>query len=296
MLKTFFVLSMSLAIAYALPVRGQSSANVTFTVTVVDSDLNLKHVPKFPLIVRKAGSTVARITTSADGRAIIGLPPGKYVVESEAPLLFQKRSFAWELSFTVDDSTAANVELSNDNAKVMQALGTPVDREISRGGEMFRTLRDGVVTVQGELEPGTGFIIDASGLVLTNHHVIDGSNEIRVRFDKNTAVRARVLAVASGPDGVELAQVERAVVVARREIGFGAVVEVADVMDGHEIPVERRMRKLRDLGAPVAIVRWSNAAPPDHEHHDHDAEGRQARPTPSGNKQRDERAEAEHGD
>ena len=56
---------------------------------------------------------------------------------------------------------------------------------------MFKTLRDGVVTVQGELEPGTGFIIDASGLILTNQHVIDQSNDIRVRFDKNTAVKAR---------------------------------------------------------------------------------------------------------
>ena len=69
------------------------------------------------------------------------------------------------------------------------------ERDVSRGGAMFKTLRDGVVTVQGELQPGTGFIVDESGLVLTNQHVIDQSNEIRVRFDKNTAVRARVLAV-----------------------------------------------------------------------------------------------------
>ena len=69
------------------------------------------------------------------------------------------------------------------------------ERDVSRGGAMFKTLRDGVVTVQGELAPGTGFIVDESGLVLTNHHVIDQSNEVRVRFDRSTAVRARVLAV-----------------------------------------------------------------------------------------------------
>jgi hypothetical protein len=67
-------------------------------------------------------------------------------------------------------------------------------RRVSEEGELFKTLRDGVVTVEGELGAGTGFIFDEKGLVLTNQHVIARSNDIRVRFDKNTAVRARLLA------------------------------------------------------------------------------------------------------
>jgi len=51
-----------------------------------------------------------------------------------------------------------------------------------------------VVSVEGELGTGTGFIVDEKGLILTNQHVIGKSNEIRVRFDKQTAVRARLLA------------------------------------------------------------------------------------------------------
>lgn len=32
---------------------------------------------------------------------------------------------------------------------------------------------------------GTGFIIDASGLILTNHHVVDGADEIRIQFTED---------------------------------------------------------------------------------------------------------------
>jgi serine protease Do len=40
---------------------------------------------------------------------------------------------------------------------------------------------------------GSGFIIDASGLVVTNNHVIDGADEITVTLADNTALKAKVL-------------------------------------------------------------------------------------------------------
>jgi len=67
-------------------------------------------------------------------------------------------------------------------------------RRVSEFAELFKTLRNGVVTIEGELGSATGFIIDDLGLVVTNQHVISETNEIRVRFDKQTAVKARVLA------------------------------------------------------------------------------------------------------
>ena len=42
-------------------------------------------------------------------------------------------------------------------------------------------------------EPRSGFIIDASGLVVTNNHVIDGADEITVTLQDNTALKAKVL-------------------------------------------------------------------------------------------------------
>jgi S1-C subfamily serine protease len=196
MLKTKFVLLMALTAALTLPVFAQSPENVVIKVTVVDDGLNLKAVPKFSLVIRKAGDTAfIRVSTSVEGRAVLSLSPGNYVVASETPLAFQNRGFSWEQAFSVEHGKVVTIELSSDNAKIAGTAAAQPGRDISRGGEMFKILRDGVVTVQGELGPGTGFIIDESGLVLTNQHVIDQSNEIRVRFDKYTAVKARVLAV-----------------------------------------------------------------------------------------------------
>ena len=40
---------------------------------------------------------------------------------------------------------------------------------------------------------GSGFIIDASGYVVTNHHVIDGANEIHVTLNNGTSMEAKVV-------------------------------------------------------------------------------------------------------
>ncbi len=40
---------------------------------------------------------------------------------------------------------------------------------------------------------GSGFIIDASGLVVTNNHVIDGADEITVTLQDNTSLKAKVV-------------------------------------------------------------------------------------------------------
>ncbi len=202
MLMTKIVFLLIVAAALTSTIFTQQPGNVTVKVTIVDKDLNLKNVPKFALIVRKVNDPAFaehRLSTSADGSATISLEPGSYVVVSAKPLAFEAKSFSWEVNFEVEPAKTAFIELSSDNAKIIS--GSPdlsslaSRRSMSTGGELFKTLRDGVVTIEGELGAGTGFIFDEKGLVLTNQHVIDESNEIRVRFDKNTSVKARLLAV-----------------------------------------------------------------------------------------------------
>ena len=40
---------------------------------------------------------------------------------------------------------------------------------------------------------GSGFIIDPSGLIVTNNHVIEGADEITVTLQDNTSLKAKVL-------------------------------------------------------------------------------------------------------
>jgi S1-C subfamily serine protease len=193
MKRTYSVLLLLLSLSFATHINAQTGDNVTVRVAVVDAKLEVKNVPKFALAVTKkgdAGVAEHRVATDFDGAAKVHLPAGDYVVRSVSPLDFDGKSFAWEHAFTVRDDEVVLVELSNDNAKVAAAG----KRRVSETAEMFPTLRNGVVTIEGELAAGTGFIFDERGLVLTNHHVIEDTNDIRVRFDRKTAVRARLIA------------------------------------------------------------------------------------------------------
>ena len=196
---TQFVCSLAFLLVLSAFASAQT-ANVNFKVTVVDKNLNLKNVPKFPLIVKRtdaAGFVEQRVSTSAEGSANVSLQPGSYIVSSEKPLEFEERSFAWEHNFKVETGKDIVVELSNDNAKIANLTAATAAisprRRITEEAELFKTLRDGVVTVEGELGAGTGFVVDDRGLILTNQHVISKSTEIRVRFDKQTAVKAKLI-------------------------------------------------------------------------------------------------------
>ena len=198
MRRTHFVLLFLLSLVLTTPFYSQSAENVTIRVAVVDGKLDLKNVPKFALAVTKRGDASfgeKAVSTDFNGVASLQLPAGEYVVRSAAPLAFDGKSFVWDHAFTVKSGVPATIELSNDNAKIAAAgAENGRRRSISEAAELFPVLRNGVVTIEGELAVGTGFIFDERGLILTNHHVTEDTNDIRVRFDKKTAVRARLLA------------------------------------------------------------------------------------------------------
>ena len=68
--------------------------------------------------------------------------------------------------------------------------------------EQIQVLRDAVVEVSVGNSRGTGFNIDESGLIVTNHHVVDHTGMITTRFPQGSPYGGRV--VASFPE-VDLA-------------------------------------------------------------------------------------------
>ena len=74
---------------------------------------------------------------------------------------------------------------------------------------------------------GTGFIIDADGFILTNHHVIEGADRIMVRLSDGRQLRAT--AVGSDPDtDVALLKVEAAGTLPRAPLGNSDALRVGE--------------------------------------------------------------------
>ena len=188
-----------------LTVQAQSAPKVSVKVALVDRDLNVKPVPKQVLLVQKLGADAAtpdasapvqELTTAFDGTATLALAPGTYRISAQKPVEFDGKTFQWSAKFQLAEGQDASVELSNDNATVTAAATTATSgrRRVTEEAELFKQLRDGVVTVEGELGHGTGFIVDERGLILTNQHVVSNSKELRVQFDRTHKVRAVLVA------------------------------------------------------------------------------------------------------
>lgn len=64
--------------------------------------------------------------------------------------------------------------------------------------EEIQQYKEAVVTIQDQSSKGTGFNISQDGLVITNHHVIDGMNPITVTFPSGKVLEATLL--VSDPD------------------------------------------------------------------------------------------------
>jgi S1-C subfamily serine protease len=101
-----------------------------------------------------------------------------------------------------------------------------------------------VVVIRSGVASGSGFIVDSSGLVVTNYHVIEGAFEVKVR------VQAR-----DSPEQVEIAEVAVAAVDAQNDLALlrlgGAPEAVA--RDGGYASLALRRRPVL-LGEPVYVL------------------------------------------
>lgn len=212
-------------------------------VVLVDAQLNQKPVPRFALSLQRPGESSPAYTTRTgfDGVAEASVTPGAYQVTSVDPLTFEGKDYRWTQAITI--GSAMSVDLSNDNAVTTSAQqpSRPA-RVIDELATQFGKLKNSVVTVWSETGHGTGFLVDENGLVLTNEHVVGGSDLLSVQFDQKRKVRATVLA----------SNAERDVAVLRISPGVfdGAVIApIAKSVNGEPVVVEGE--RVFTIGSPL---------------------------------------------
>ena len=179
---------------------GQAVGVLHIKVTLIDAGRTSVPVPRHALLISDNPSTTIprRVVTTQDGTADVRLRPGNYTVESDEPVTFDGKSYQWTQTLDVPAGRDVTLELNARNAEV----GAPVAPSASPGfaptNDTYPSLilsqwKDSVVSVWTPRSRASGFLVDASGLVVTNERVIGTARAVEVQLTPSVKVAARVL-------------------------------------------------------------------------------------------------------
>ncbi len=246
MKKALFAAIVFLLFGVSLRSQIAEKSKVKVRVILVDKDLNQKPVPHLTLLFSaESGNpeSPGEVKTDFGGNAEFQASPGKYKLTTPQGVDFTGRHYAWEVEINVRGETLS-VDLSNDNARAADPASAQPAPKADDLTQMFQKYQKSVVTVWSEIGSGTGFIVDSSGLVMTNQHVIGPSELVSVQFDSKRKVAARVLAFDA----------DRDVAVLYADLSAfpeAMAVPFASARGGHELAVEGE--KVFTIGSPLGL-------------------------------------------
>jgi serine protease Do len=124
------------------------------------------------------------------------------IVQSAPPVPVQTLP---DFSTIVEANKAAVVNITS-TMKAQAAVANPLEGlEGSPFGEFFRRFQ---APPQGPAQGmGSGFIIESDGVIMTNAHVVDGADEVRVRLSDRREFKGKVLGV-DRPSDIAVVKIE----------------------------------------------------------------------------------------
>jgi S1-C subfamily serine protease len=226
-----FIASIATAVCLLIPridIAAQQLAVLRIKVTVLDAERHPRPVPRHALLISENPTAAAprRVVTAVDGTAELRLRPGNYTVESDRPLIFQGQAYEWAQTLDVPGGGDTLLELTADNAQI-EAASAALLAEVSSGARdgtdpsaLLIDWQNSVVAIWSPTKQGSGFLIDARGLIATNQRLVGRATSVEVQLSPTEKVAARVLAVDAGKD-VAILWIDPAVMASARPMKLG---------------------------------------------------------------------------
>jgi S1-C subfamily serine protease len=139
-----------------------------------------------------------RVVTTLDGSADVRLRPGNYTVESDEPVAFEGKAYRWLQTVDVAAGRESTLELTLANAlaEAIEPGATAKGADAPPATDTSLLLRqwlDSVVELWTPTAHASGFLIDASGLILTNQKVVGDAASVEVQLSRSVKVAGNVL-------------------------------------------------------------------------------------------------------
>src|SRR5687768_10040929 len=187
----------TLIIVVAGAPSGQAQSVLRIRVVLADAEGKPMPVPRHALLLSDNPPSAAPrlLRTGPDGTVDVRLPPGSYTVESDIPVKLQRNAYTWTQTVTIVAGRDSTLDLTLENAEA-----EPVSASASNATPdadpwlLLPRWRDSIVSVWTPTTHASGFLVDTSGLIVTNQRVIGTATSIEVQLTRSLKVAARVLA------------------------------------------------------------------------------------------------------
>jgi serine protease Do len=160
----------------------------------------------------------AVVTGSVSPGPAVSAAPSRPVISAPAAALAPAApGFPTSFADVADQVNPAVVSIDSAS-RTRRRSGGPRPPEDSFGFRRPETLRRGT---------GTGFLVDASGLILTNQHVVEGADRVTVKLSDGRSFRARIVGADADTD-IALLKVDAPVPLPYARLGDSDALRVGE--------------------------------------------------------------------
>jgi S1-C subfamily serine protease len=220
---------------------GQTPSVLHIKIVLPDADGKATPVPRHALLISDNPATSAprRVVTAQDGTADVRLVPGNYTIESDRPIALRGKAYQWTQIVDIAAGRDAVLQLTAANAESAPITSATTSDaapiEVDASAEILMHWRDSVVALWTPAVRGSGFVVDAKGLIATNQRVIGGAASVEVQLTPTVKVSAKVL-VADRSKDVAILLINAGVLGSVQPISLGCTLpSKPPLVDGQKI-------------------------------------------------------------